>query len=132
MEDLAGLQEEVFKKKGILNFIIFWQAFKFKLKKAENLDRILYSFLTQQKSQITHLAHFGSWILNNNLSIMNHFLVSGLELDLFSKFEYPYVYWYLCEVVLNWQISTLKTLDNFLQTNELNFPSMSIFKIIFF
>ncbi len=54
---------------------------------------------------------------------MNLYLVSGLELDLFSKFEYPYIYWYLCEVVLNWQISTLNRLDNFLQSNELNFPS---------
>jgi hypothetical protein len=100
IEDLATLQEE-----------------------ADNLDRILDSFFSQQKTNNqSHLAYFGSWILFNNLTIMNLYLVSGFELDLFSKFEYPYVYWYLFEVILNWQMSTLTRMDNFLLTNELNFP----------
>ena len=61
---------------------------------------------------------------------MNLYLLSGFELDLFSKFEFPYVYWYLCEVVLNWQISTLSRIDSFLLSNELNFPcNLDIFSL---
>ena len=45
---------------------------------------------------------------------MRLYLITGFELDLFSKFEYYYVYWYLCEVILKWQANTLNRAENFL------------------
>lgn len=90
---------------------------------ADNVDRILHSFLQQQKLSINHLACFGSWILFNTLSIMNLYLISGFELNIYSKYEYHYVYWYLCEVVLNWQINTLTRVANLVLTSEAYFPA---------
>jgi hypothetical protein len=81
------------------------------------LDQILHSLYANHKSVIP-FASFGSWILYNSLSLMNLYLVSGFELELYSKYEYHYVYWYLCEVVLNWQINTLSRIDTYLMDNE--------------
>lgn len=99
-EDLANLQEE-----------------------ADNIDRILHSFLLQQKSNLNHLACFGSWILYNSLNIMNLYLLAGFELELYSKYEQHYVHWYICEVILNWQINTLNRTEQFLISAEQNFPT---------
>lgn len=98
LDDLATLQEE-----------------------ADNVDRILHSVLLQTKSSINHLACFGSWILYNSLTIMNLYLLSGFELDLYSKYEYHYVHWYICEVILNWLINTLNRTESFLVTSEQTF-----------
>lgn len=88
---------------------------------AENLDSILHSFFVQQKLSLVHYGCFGNWIMNHNLNLMSHFLLSGFELELFAKYECHYIYWYLCEIILNWQMSTLNRVDNFLMTNEINF-----------
>lgn len=88
------------------------------LLKADTLDRIIQSYITQQKLVIPNMPCFSSWILNNNLSLMRLYLITGFELDLFSKFEYYYVYWYLCEVILKWQTNTLNRADNFLLSLE--------------
>ena len=47
----------------------------------------------QQKSTQTHIACFGSWILNNSLNIMILYLLFGFELELYSKYEYHFIYW---------------------------------------
>lgn len=85
------------------------------------MDSILHSFFVQQKLSMIHYGCFGSWILNHNLTMMSIFLISGFELELFAKYECHYVYWYLCEIILNWQTSTLNRVDNCLMTNEINF-----------
>ncbi len=100
LEDLANLQEE-----------------------ADNVDRILHSLLLHEKSPLNHLACFGSWILYNSLTVMNLYLVAGFELDLYSKYEYHYVHWYICEIVLNWQINTLNRTEAFLASAEQNFAA---------
>ena len=64
-------------------------------------------------------------MLYNSLTIMNLYILSGFELELFSKSEYHYIYWYLGEIVLNWQINTLNRVDNFLMSMELNLPSQT-------
>lgn len=94
-------------------FSIFLENFK-----ADNLDSIFNSMIIQQKLPIPNLPCFSSWILFNNLNLMYLYLISGFELELFSKFEYHYVYWYLCEIILNWQTNTLTRVDNFLLTLE--------------
>ncbi len=74
----------------------------------------------QHKSSTNHLACFGSWVLYNSLSTMSLYLLSGFELELYSKYEYHYIYWYICEIILNWQINTLYRTENFLINNEQN------------
>lgn len=101
LEDLANLQEE-----------------------ADNVDRILHSILLQHKSNLNHLACFGSWILYNTLTVMNLYLVAGFELELYSKYEYHYVHWYICEIILNWQINTLNRTESFLVSAEQNFSAV--------
>lgn len=90
---------------------------------ADNVDRILHSVLLQHKSPLNHLACFGSWILYNSLNIMNLYLTSGFELDLYSKYEYHYIHWYICEVILNWQINTLNRTEAFLASAEQHFSA---------
>ena len=86
--------------------------------KADNVDRILHSWLTQQKSPINHLACLGSWLLYNSLNVMHLYLLLGFELELYAKFEYHYIYWYICEIILNWQINTLNRTENSLNISE--------------
>ena len=105
---------------------VFIKKSMFFILKADNMDRILHSFLIQNKSQVNHLACLGSWVLYNSLSIMNLYLITGFELELYSKYEYHYVYWYLCEIVLNWMINTLTRADNFILSSEQNFSSKLI------
>ena len=90
---------------------------------ADNLDRLMNAFLAQQKIPINHLSYFGSWLLFNSLNVMDLYLVTGFELDLYSIYEYHYVYWYLCEVILNWQINVLNRVDNFLMNANDFIPS---------
>ena len=89
---------------------------------ADNLDRILHQILQTQQKQlpgVSHLICFGSWILTTSLSVMKLYLLYGFELELYSKYEYHYIYWYLGEIINNWQISTLSRVSQFLQSQEL-------------
>lgn len=38
-------------------------------------------------------AYFGTWVLYHCLRAMSLFLLSGLELELYSVHEYLYVFW---------------------------------------
>jgi hypothetical protein len=49
---------------------------------------------------------------------MHLYLLLGFELDLYAKFEYHYIYWYICEIILNWQINTLNRTENSLAASE--------------
>lgn len=46
------------------------------------------------------------------------FLLSGLELELYSVHEYLYVFWYLYEFLFGWVISALTRADSFLLEQE--------------
>ena len=128
-EELASLQEEVtfflissFSHSKMLNIVVVVVVVK-----ADNLDRLLHSFIAQQKLSVNHMGYFGSWILYNNLTIMNLYLVSGLELELFSNYEFHYIYCYLSEIVLNWQTNTLTRAEHYLNEFE-NFMAASKLK----
>ena len=99
---------------------------------ADKLDRILESFLVQEKSQRTHLAWFGSWILFYVLTVMSRFFLSGFELCLYSQFEYSYVYWYMCEIIINWQINTLSRANSSLINSKLNQSSIYLSSLHYF
>ncbi|XP_075970669.1 N-alpha-acetyltransferase 35 isoform X1 [Anticarsia gemmatalis] len=52
-------------------------------------------------------ACFGTWVLYHVLRIMIAYLLSGLELELYSVHEYHYIFWYLYEFLYGWLISAL-------------------------
>ncbi len=86
--------------------------------KADSLDHILHTFFQQAKLNQNHLACFGSWILYNSLTLMTNYLLFGFELELYSPYEYHYIYWYLSEILFNWLIRTLNRADTFLNNAE--------------
>ncbi|XP_064292563.1 N-alpha-acetyltransferase 35, NatC auxiliary subunit isoform X2 [Plodia interpunctella] len=52
-------------------------------------------------------AYFGTWILYHVLRVMIAYLLSGLELELYSVHEYHYIFWYLYEFLYGWLVSAL-------------------------
>jgi len=60
-----------------------------------------------ENEQRNHLAYLGGWTLYHNLKVMIEYISSGFVLELYSNHELHYIYWYLTEVLLNWQLQTL-------------------------
>lgn len=56
----------------------------------------------QSQLQRQHFACFGTWIMYNCLRAMEMYILSGLELELYSVHEYVYIFWYLSEYLFNW------------------------------
>ncbi|KAL4716548.1 hypothetical protein ACJJTC_010212 [Scirpophaga incertulas] len=52
-------------------------------------------------------ACFGTWILYHVLRVMIAYLLSGLELELYSVHEYHYIFWYLYEFLYGWLVSAV-------------------------
>ncbi|CAH2102753.1 unnamed protein product [Euphydryas editha] len=52
-------------------------------------------------------ACFGTWVLYHVLRVMIAYLLSGLELELYSVHEYHYIFWYLYEFLYGWLVSAL-------------------------
>ncbi|XP_072945563.1 N-alpha-acetyltransferase 35, NatC auxiliary subunit-like [Epargyreus clarus] len=50
---------------------------------------------------------FGTWLLYHVLRVMIAYLLSGLELELYSVHEYHYIFWYLYEFLYGWLVSAL-------------------------
>ena len=46
------------------------------------------------------------------------FLLSGFELELYSTHEYPYLYWYLYELLFPWLTTCLHRADTYLVEHE--------------
>lgn len=70
LEDFAALQDE-----------------------AERVDAYLHNLSLKSESPRPHLACFGTWVLYHTLRIMIMYLLSGLELELYSTHEYHYIFW---------------------------------------
>ncbi|XP_060805170.1 N-alpha-acetyltransferase 35, NatC auxiliary subunit isoform X1 [Amyelois transitella] len=69
---------------------------------AETVDAVISSAMgTSVRS------YFGTWILYHVLRIMIAYLLSGLELELYSVHEYHYIFWYLNEFLYGWLVSAL-------------------------
>ncbi|CAK8676705.1 unnamed protein product [Clavelina lepadiformis] len=66
----------------------------------------------------SHLTSIGSWTLYHTLRAMIQYILSGFQLQLYSEHEFHYIYWYLAEVLLSWQITTLNRAENQLQRDE--------------
>ena len=92
---------------------------------AERVDTYLHDLNPEENDR---RPYFSTWILYNCLRAMSMYLLSGLELELYSVHEYMYIYWwvsrvhvsscghqsltppthrYLSDFLYNWIISTL-------------------------
>ncbi|KAK2718941.1 N-alpha-acetyltransferase 35, NatC auxiliary subunit-like [Artemia franciscana] len=85
---------------------------------ADKADAYLHSVSIQIGHDRNHLTYFGTWILYHILRLMVRFILSGLELELFSSFELHYVYWYMYEFLFGWLISALSRAENMLSDHE--------------
>uniref|UniRef100_F7AER5 N-alpha-acetyltransferase 35, NatC auxiliary subunit n=1 Tax=Ciona intestinalis TaxID=7719 RepID=F7AER5_CIOIN len=67
----------------------------------------------------SHLTCIGSWTLYHTLRVMIQYVLSGFHLQLYSDHEYHYIYWYLAEVLLSWQLTTLNRAESQLQSDDM-------------
>ncbi|XP_058458591.1 N-alpha-acetyltransferase 35, NatC auxiliary subunit isoform X3 [Malaya genurostris] len=81
---------------------------------AERVDAYLHSLSMKNENPRQHLACFGTWVLYHCLRAMSFFLLSGLELELYSVHEYLYIFWYLYQFLFGWIVSALTRADTFL------------------
>ncbi len=51
------------------------------------------------------------------------YILSGFELELYSQHEYPYLFWYLYELLFPWLTNCLQRADSCLQEHELSLES---------
>ncbi|CRL07219.1 CLUMA_CG020200, isoform A [Clunio marinus] len=85
---------------------------------AERVDTFLQKLLNGETSSGTCRTSFGTWVLYYCLRAMSMFLLSGLELELYSVHEYFYIFWYLYEFLFGWIISALTRADSLLFEQE--------------
>ena len=60
------------------------------------------------------VLYFSTWLLYYVLRLMIRYILSGFELELFSAHEYPYLYWYLYELLFPWLTTCLHKADSHL------------------
>lgn len=71
---------------------------------AERVDTYLYEL---NPDETDRRPYFSTFTLYHCLRAMAMYLLSGLELELYSVHEYMYIYWYLSDFLYNWIITTL-------------------------
>ncbi|XP_055627653.1 N-alpha-acetyltransferase 35, NatC auxiliary subunit isoform X2 [Toxorhynchites rutilus septentrionalis] len=81
---------------------------------AERIDAYLHTLFMKNENPRHHLACFGTWVLYHCLRAMSFFLLSGLELELYSVHEYMYIFWYLYQFLFGWIVSALTRADTFI------------------
>ena len=62
---------------------------------ADGFDVQLHKVGEQVLPQESHTGYFVSWVLYHILQIMTDYLQLGFEYDLYSLFEYHYIFWYM-------------------------------------
>lgn len=84
---------------------------------AEKVDAYFYKALKETETP-QHLACFGTWVLYYTLRAMSLYLLSGLELELYSIHEYSYIFWYLYEFLFGWLVSSLTRAEWYLEASD--------------
>ena len=74
--------------------------------------------LTDKKKKKKKLIGFLFRLLYHVLRLMVRYILSGFELELFSIHEYPYLYWYLYELLYPWLTTCLHRADTHLAEYE--------------
>ena len=64
------------------------------------------------------VLYFSTWLLYHVLRLMIRYILSGFELELFSVHEFPYLYWYLYELLYPWLTTCLHKADSHLLEYE--------------
>lgn len=89
---------------------------------ADKLDTMLNSLhaSTQNVDPATSppVLYFSTWLLYHVLRLMIRYILSGFELELFSVHEFPYLYWYLYELLYPWLTTCLHKADGHLLEYE--------------
>ena len=65
-----------------------------------------------------NMLYLSTWLLYHVLRVMIRYILSGFELELFSIHEYPYMYWYLYELLYPWLTTCLHRADSCLLEYE--------------
>ena len=97
-----ALQQE--KTEHVLDFLADLQH------ETERIDQLLNEVAMKTDPMRQHLACYASWVLYHTLCLMIDYVVMGFEYNLYSPFEYHYVYWYL-EYLYGWLHTSWKTAD---------------------
>ena len=95
LEEFCGLQEE-----------------------ADRLDNMLNSLGAVVGQQ--HNLYIGTWLLYHVLKLMIRYILSGLELELYSVHEWAMMWWYLHELLYPWLINCLHRADTLLTQHNDN------------
>ena len=66
----------------------------------------------------SNMLYLSTWLLYHVLRVMIRYILSGFELELFSAHEYPYMYWYLYELLYPWLTTCLHRADSCLLEYE--------------
>merc|ERR1712141_85435 len=72
-----------------------------------------------------NMLYLSTWLLYHVLRVMIRYILSGFELELFSVHEYPYLYWYLYELLYPWLTTCLHKADSHLQEYEQYLENLS-------
>lgn len=76
----------------------------------ERIDHLQNEVAMKTDPMRQHLACYASWVLYHTLCLMIDYVMMGFEYNLYSPFEYHYVYWYL-EYLYGWLHTSWKTAD---------------------
>jgi len=87
---------------------------------ADKIDNMLNTLAMQAEggSGRPHSLLLGTWLLYHVLRLMIRYVLSGFELELYSRHEYPYVFWYLYELLYPWLINCLHRADTYLSEHN--------------
>lgn len=80
---------------------------------SQRIDEVLNALSLKFDPQRQHLACFSTWILYYILELMIEYVYLGFEYDLYSPFEFHYVYWYL-EFLYGWHQTAVKSAERLL------------------
>ena len=89
---------------------------------ADKLDTMLNAVVSTGQSPgaqtNSNMLYLSTWLLYHVLRLMIRYILSGFELELFSVHEYPYMYWYLYELLYPWLTTCLHRADSCLLDYE--------------
>ncbi|VDP47381.1 unnamed protein product [Soboliphyme baturini] len=93
-------------------FLMFINAFHFIIISdlvADKMDEMLRPVIASCCVGYFHPSCLGSYILYLIFLSMSDYLLLGFELELYSLYEYSYIYWFLSEFTYKWLISLLES-----------------------
>lgn len=96
LDNFASLQDEVrdFFCSWCSLLYFFATVFMIAFSQAERVDTYLHKQLNgDATSGPSSRTSFGTWVLYHVLRAMSLYLLSGLELELYSVHEYLYIFW---------------------------------------